>query len=793
MQNSKRYCCCSRHKGAELAPNDKPALFLRRFCLAVCTIFGLALLAVPASADDASQSRKFSEGLLPLLRTYCFDCHGNGTAEGDFDLDAFKNPDSILKHRKIWMRALGQVQLGSMPPVDGPSLDPETRRRLVQLIDDMANAVDCVKNPNAGKVVLRRLNRFEYRNTIRDLLGVDYEPANNFPGDDVGYGFDNIGDVLSLPPLLMEKYLFAADDIVQRAIATPPAAEVFEMTRSGGQFETEGGAATRGNLTTLFSNGKAKLEINFPLAGQYELVLTARGDQAGNEPPTMEVSIGGKSVAKLAVAAEEATEYQCSFRTPAGKRHLEIAFTNDFYDKEQKADRNLYLLHMDLRGESRRRTYLHNSEITDSHKKIIFIEPSDRVTPDQATREVLQRLTSRAYRRPSTAREVDRLCKLAADVRSEGGTFEESIQVALQAILVSPHFLFKVERTQPKQPNGQSLPLTDFELATRLSYMMWSSMPDDALLKSAWEGNLSKRKVLRAHIARMIKDRRSNAFIENFAGQWLQLRSLDVVRPDETKFPTATPAMRELMKRETLTFVAGIMRENRPVTELLDADFTYLNEPLAKYYGISGVEGNHFRPVSLKGTDRGGLLTQASILTVTSNPTRTSPVKRGKWILENLLNTPPPSPPPDIPELEKDALAGTLRQQMEQHRANPACATCHNMMDPLGFAMENFDAAGRWRTHDGGAPIDASGELPDGTSFQGVKELRELLAVQRSEQFVQCVAEKMMTYALGRGLEYYDKCAVDKIVADVETQDYGFAYLIAAIVESHPFQSQGTR
>lgn len=744
-------------------------------------------------ADEASRTRDFSEALLPLLRTYCYDCHGNGSAEGDFDLEEFNSPDSILKHRKVWMRALGHVQLGSMPPVDGPKLDSATRRRLAQLIDDMANAVDCVRNPNAGKVVLRRLNRFEYRNTIRDLVGVDYEPAENFPGDDVGYGFDNIGDVLSLPPLLMEKYLFAADDIVQRAIVTPPPAEVFEITRAGGQFETEAGAAVRNNLVTMYSIGKAKLEIDFPFAGQYQLILTARGDQAGNEPPNMSVSIGGKPIANIPVATEEESEFECSFRTPAGKRLLEIAFTNDFNDKERGADRNLYLLHMDLKGESKRRTYLLNSEITEAHRKLIFIEPNDQVTADEASQQVLQRLMSRAYRRPASAREVDRLCSLAAKVRDDGGTFEESIQLALQAILVSPHFLFKVERTQPQGPDGKSLPLTDFELATRLSYLMWSSMPDDALLKSAWEGNLSDPKTLRAHIARMIKDRRSNAFIENFAGQWLQLRSLDIVKPDQTAFPAATPELREFMKRETLTFFAGIMRENRPITDLLDADFTYLNEPLAKYYGIRGISGNQFRPVSLKGTNRGGLLTHASILMVTSNPTRTSPVKRGKWILENLLNTPPPPPPPNIPELEKDILAGTLRQRMEQHRANPACATCHNMMDPLGFALENFDAVGRWRTHDGRDPVDASGELPDGTKFTGVQELRELLTVQRRDQFVKCVAEKMMIYALGRGLEYYDKCAVDQIVSDIQKHNYGFAYLIAAIVESHPFQSQGTR
>jgi hypothetical protein len=448
---------------------------------------------------------------------------------------------------------------------------------------------------------------------------------------------------------------------------------------------------------------------------------------------------------------------------------------------------------VDLLGESRRREYLLDSELTQRHRDLIFVVPDDTTTADAASKAVLERLMSRAFRRPATQREVQRICKLASDVRAGGGLFEESIQVGLQAILVSPHFLFKVERSQPKGPDGQSLALTDFELATRLSYLLWSSMPDDALLKSAWEGKLSEKNVLRAHVARMIKDKRANAFVENFAGQWLQLRNLDETVPDPKKFPTATEDIRSLMKRETLTFFAGVMRDNMPVTALLDGQFTYLNEPLAKFYGFKGIEGEHFRPVSLKGTARGGLLTHASVLTVTSNPTRTSPVKRGKWVLETLLNTPPPPAPPNVPELEKDALSGTLRQRMEQHRANPACAACHNMMDPLGFALENFDAVGRWRTHDGADKIDPSGEMPDGTKFQGVNELRALLTETRREQFVRCLAEKMMIYALGRGLEYYDKCAVDEIVAQLKDHDYKFIYLIAGIVESRPFQSQGVR
>ncbi len=746
-------------------------------------------------ADESARNRAFETELVPLLRTYCYECHGASEGDGDILLEKFSSPDQILQERKLWLRALGQVKLGSMPPADGPSLDRDTRERLVTLIDDMANAVNCVKNPNAGKVVLRRLNRYEYRNTIRDLLGVDYPAADKFPGDDVGYGFDNIGDVLSLPPLLMEKYIVAADEISQLAIKTPPPAEIYYIEKAGVQLtNAEKYASDRGALG-LYSQGRVDVAPELPFSSRFTLTVTAFGTQAGDEPVKIDVFVDDKKVGQIDVEEEDPTEHTLQFRMMRGKRKLELEFANDYYNEASDEDRNLFINHVSLSGRDERITYIPSTELPSSHRKILFQLPDaeNKVTPHQASEKVLERLTSRAFRRPAHRTEVRRLCDLAAKVRDDGGSFEESIQVALQAILVSPHFLFKVERNQPLGPDGQSLPLTEFELATRMSYFLWSSMPDDELLKAAWQGQLSKPNVLRNQVARMLKDRRSNQFIENFAGQWLQLRNLSRAAPDSKQFADATPEIRELMKRETLTFVAGVMRQNLPVTSLLDAKFTYLNEDLAKFYGIGGIQGDEFRQVSLDGTTRGGLLTQASILLVTSNPSRTSPVKRGKWILENLLNTPPPPPPPNVPELEKGVLSGTLRERMEQHRANPACATCHNMMDPMGFAMENFDAIGRWRTHDGSDKIDASGEMPDGTQFQGVDELKSLLVNQRRDQFVRCLTEKVMIYALGRGIEYYDKCAIDKIMVELQAKDFRFAYLIAGIVESQPFQSQGER
>ena len=677
-----------------------------------------------------------------------------------------------------------------MPPEDGPEMDAATRKRLAAMIDSLANAVDCVQNPNAGKVALRRLNRAEYRNTIRDLTDVDYTPAADFPGDDVGYGFDNIGDVLSLPPILMEKYLDAAEAITGKAIYTPPAAEIYEIQKDPASLI---GSDKWGNGSplTLSSNGTVSLQAKLPFGGMYTVTILASGDQGGNEPAKMEIAYGGQKKV-VNVPSEDAVEYEVNFRLGRGTRKIDISFINDYY-KANEADRNLRLHHVKLVGKQQRSTVISTEKLPQSHKRIIFAKPNGAMSADQATAAVMSRFASRAFRRPASPDEVKRLTALAKMVREEGGMYEEGIQVAMQAVLTSPNFIFKVEKTQPTAAGKPMPPISDYELATRVSYFLWSSMPDDELLLMAHQGKMRDRGVLLRKVAAMLKDRRANRFVENFASQWLQLRNLDSVDPDVRLFRGFDDEVRQLMKRETLTFFAGVMRDNLPVTELIEADFTYLNERLAKFYGIAGVTGDHFRFVSLDGTPRGGLLTHASVLTVTSNPTRTSPVKRGKWILENLLNMPPPPAPPNVPELERGALKGTLRERMEQHRANPACATCHNMMDPLGFALENFDAVGRWRTKEGREVIDASGQLPDGTKFAGVADLRDNIAKNRREQFVRCLAEKMLIYALGRGTEYYDKCAIDKIVAECRTHDYRFAYMVAAIIASDPFQKQGFR
>ncbi len=754
---------------------------------AVCSCGGST-----AIADQASREAAFRDQLVPLLRAYCYDCHGSDSGEGDVMLEKYQSVDQLAEDRKEWLRALKQVQLGSMPPAEAPAMDNDSRARLAKLIDELTNAVDCVRNPNPGKVTLRRLNRDEYRNTIRDLTGVDYAPSKGFPGDDVGYGFDNIGDVLSLPPLLMEKYLDAAEAISGEAIFTPPPAQIFELNKSYQDLIGAEKWGTSDGAANLYSNGHVSIAPTLPFAGDFELTITASGDQGGNEPVKMEVR-AGRFKQIVNVPSTTAKEYKVPLRLAIGKREIEFAFINDYYDVASKSDSNLRIHHVHLKGEERKQTYVDPAKFPPSHRAILFATPDVKVSPDEASAKVLQRFASRAFRRPASDAEIKRLVAMAAQVRADGATFEESIQVAMQAVLVSPHFLFKVERPGQPDASGKRPLITQYELATRISYFLWSSMPDDELLLMAHQGTLRDPALLRGKVARMMKDPRMNRFVENFAGQWLQLRNLDQVMPDPRRFRAFDEEMRELVRRETLTFFAGVMRGNLPVTTLLDANFSYMNEKLARYYGIRGVTGDEFRAVSLAGTGRGGLLTQASILTVTSNPTRTSPVKRGKWILENLLNTPPPPPPPDIPELEKGKLVGTLRQRMEQHRSNPACAACHNMMDPLGFALENFDAVGQYRARDAGAEIDASGRLPDGTEFTGAEGLRQVLTTERREQFVRCVIEKMMTYAVGRGIEYYDKCAVDKIILDAKAHEYKFAYILAGIIESDPLQKLGDR
>jgi hypothetical protein len=540
---------------------------------------------------------------------------------------------------------------GAMPP-KGAMQPPQAEIiMLTKWIGDAVAAVDCSGEPDPGHETIRRLNRVEYRNTIRDLLGIDYPEADNFPTDDVGAG----GDALTISPILMERYLTAAEEISDRAIVTD----------------------------------------------------------------------------------------------------------------------------------------LGQADMPDSHQRIIFTRPGPNRSRRESARMILERLASRGYRRPATSVEVQRLVRLVDSTHEQGGSFEESIQLALRAVLVSPNFLFRVELDPTSSDPPAVRELNDYELATRMSYFLWSSMPDDELLEHA------RRETLHDHldeqVRRMLDDPKSRALVQNFGGQWLQLSKLKSIRPDKVVFPEFDDGLRAAMQTETHMFLAAIIREDRSVVELLTADFTFVNDRLARHYGIEGVLSSSFQRVSLKQNPRGGVLTQASVLTLTSNPTRTSPVNRGKWIMETILGTPPPAPPPGVSvlkETDTTTSSESLRERMLQHVKNPRCAVCHQQMDSLGFALENFDAIGRWRTRDGEFPIDASGELPDGRKFDGPGELKSILSDRSKRDFVVCFTKTMLAYALGRELEYYDRCAVDKIDKALLTDNDRFSTLVSQIIKSEPFQKR---
>ncbi len=766
-----------------------------------CFSVALALLLASSAiaADPVEAEKAFQAQIKPLLKQTCIECHSGAEPDGGLTLEHLDNVKSLMKERRIWQKVVQRVRIGEMPPADsGIKLSDADRARFVSWIDVALNDIDCGRTPNPGRVTLRRLNRHEYRNTIRDLVGIDYAKAEEFPGDDVGYGFDNIGDVLTLPPLLMEKYVKAAEEISTTAIKAPESGANFELLLSGDRLKVDGGARGDNKRLCYYSNGSGEFGEQIAWAGNYRLEIEAHGDQAGDEPAKLVVSLDGKKLKELAVKAKSADEPQIvslNVKLRPGRRNFKLEFINDYYkegkDGQPNQDRNLYVHSVHLTGKQEPKP-LDPASLPASHKMLVFAQPDANTTADQATRKVMTRLASRAFRRPAKPEEIDRLAGLAEAVREDGETYEAGLQTALTALLVSPHFLYKVEQGAGTAL-GKYQALSDYELATRLSYFLWSTMPDDRLLLLAFKGELHRPDVMTAEIKRMIADRRASNFVENFAGQWLTLTKLDNFAPNPSQFPKWNDEIRELAKKETFIFFAETMRDDQSILSLIDGEFTYLNEKLAAFYGIKNVQGEQFRKVSTKGYPRKGILTHASILAVTSNPTRTSPVKRGKFILDNLLGEPPPPAPPNVPELEKSALSGTLRERMEQHRASAACASCHKLMDPLGFAMENFDAVGQWRTRDGNEKIESSGSLPDGKEVRGAGELIAHLRSAGSDKFARCLTEKMLTFAIGRGLEYYDKCAVDKIVAKLQSEDYRFSTLVSQIVLSDPFMRYGER
>lgn len=760
-----------------------------------------AFAATPAvlGIDWAKKDKEFAAAIQPILKQACLDCHSGAEADGGLALSHFQTAKSILKERTTWQKVLQRIELGDMPPQDATPLEKEAKQKLTDWIRSTINDIECGLTPNPGSVTLRRLNRVEYQNTIRDLLGVDYKPASGFPGDDVGYGFDNIGDVLALPPVLMEKYVRAAEEISEQAIMAPEPGPVYESIIKLSDLEPQGGGKYDGRQILFYSNGKIAFQESLPWRGAFRIEMGLSGTPAGDAPPKLRVLVDDKKVEEVDVVTEPkgtVQTYSVTIKGTGKKTNtITLEFFNDFYvaakDGQPAQDRNLSIHDVKVLGQ-KAPTPLVDATLSETHKRLVRSKPDVATSVTKAAEDCLRPIASRAYRRPVKPDELARLGKLVADTVESGESFEGALRVGLQAILVSPHFLFKVESPPVKKGNEYPL-LNDFELATRLSYFLWSSMPDAELLATANQGKLRDPAVLKKQIQRMIADRRAAEFVENFAGQWLNLRKLEQFQPNQNLFPQWNDEIRTLARNETYHFVLHLLRNDESVLRLLDADYTFLNEKLARFYSIPGVEGDKFRMVSTKGQKRMGILTHASVLAVTSNPTRTSPVKRGKWILDNLLGTPPPPAPPGVPELEKTELTGTLRQRMEQHRADPSCAGCHKLMDPLGLALENYDAVGRWRTNERGVAIDTTGELPNGDIVKGPGDLIRNLKEKNGPTFARCVTEKLLTYALGRGLEYYDRCAVDKIMVTAGKNDYRFTTLIFEIVTSDPFQRKGDR
>jgi hypothetical protein len=742
----------------------------------------------PSAAPPAEQSA-FEKTIAPFLQRYCVECHKGDKPKGGITLDAYQSEAHARKDRKNWATIQHVLAAGDMPPAKKPQPTKAEREFVINWIEATLTTIDCGGPRDPGRVTIRRLNRTEYNNTIRDLCGVDFKPADDFPSDDVGYGFDNIGDVLSFQPVLLEKYLAAADNVLAAALKLEEAPASSRQRYFPQNINVIPRSAKSPDPVRIVfkTEGSAILEkFNFPAEADYAIRFKGWGTTVGDESPKVVVRVDGKDVKTFTVDADrgKSQTYEVTAKFTAGEKRVQIAFTNALEETDAEKSREFGLEAMEIEGPLNAKPPPESASV----KMLLVERPRTAADSRAAARTVLENFARRAYRRPVRTEEVDRLLKLFDVALKQGEKFETAIKLPMKAVLVSPHFLYRIE-DDPKNPNDVRT-LNDFEFATRLSYFLWSSMPDEELFRLAERGELRKPGVIEAQVGRMLKDPKAKALGENFAGQWLELRNLQALAPDRSYFRDFDEKLRAAMIQEAETYFQFVVENNRSILEFLDSNYTFVNGRLARHYGIDNVYGVDFRKIALPDNRRGGVITMAATLAVSSNPTRTSPVKRGKWILENILGTPPPPPAPDAGELPPTGqLKGTLRQQMEQHRSNPKCAVCHAKLDPLGFGLENFDGIGAWRTKDNKQDIDASGVLPGGEKFSGPAELRRVL-LRKADMFRRCFAEKLFTYALGRGLEYYDKCAVDDIVAAAKAGNDRFSAIVLGIVKSDAFQKR---
>ncbi len=743
------------------------ALALAAGTMALATL--RSVQAAPQKAVRPVAAASFNRDVKAMFAAQCVSCHGKDSPSAGLNLTKFTTEAAARGDLGTIEKAMGRVMSGEMPP--GRPL-PMAQRKALQRWTEDALAAQC-RLADPGRVTLRRLNREEYDNTVGDLLGTKARPADDFPGDDVGNGFDNMGDVLSTSPLLMEKILDSAEKLARAAVAVP---RVFTRHYEGSGFSGAGGS--EGGTLALMSGGLATEEVKVATSGDYKLRLQAYGQQAGPEPAKMRVSVDGTALNTFEVPNTKGRLFELPIKLSDGTHKIGVEFTNDYYEKATKADRNLFVEFAEVTGPTG------VIEYPAAHKRIVPYEP-EKGQEEPTARKFLYAFASKAFRRPASEADMDRLMEVYR-VGAKGGSFDEGMRLGVEACLASPRFLFRLEQ-DPATTKGATRSLDGYEIASRLSYFLWSTMPDDTLLDLAAKGRLVRPAIIRQQVVRMIQDPKAQAFADNFAAQWLNLRKLSIVEFDPKQY-TVTPELRRDMATETKDFFLGVLRNGRPISDFIDGKYTYLNARMAEHYGIPGVTGDEFRKVPLTG-DRGGVLTQASVLTVTSNPTRTSPTKRGKWVLENIFGTPPPPPPPgvsDIPDEAHKIEGMTLRQLMEMHRKNPACAVCHQKMDPIGFGMEHFDPIGRWRTMEGKFPVVATGTLPGGQSFDGSGQLAKILSAQKP-QFARALSEKLLTYALGRAVDYKDKCALDAAVGAATSGGYRLDALVAAVATSDPF------
>jgi mono/diheme cytochrome c family protein len=744
------------------------------------------------------------------VATYCSTCHNAKLKTADFVLEpgSLKNVPAEAERLE---KAVRKLRSGSMPPPGAPRPDAAAYAALRGFLETELDRA-AAAHPNAGRLpLLRRLTRTEYRNAVRDLLALEWLPEEMsysmlLPADNSASGFDNIADLLFVPPAAMESYLNAAEKISRLAVGNASAPVMVNIHR----LPDEQPQTSHVDGLPLGTRGGLLIRSHFPLDGDYIVKAAFVGES--REPQQLELTVDGERAGIAPVAASPGGRFArlnglpvltrpVEFRVPmkAGPRRVGVAFLerNELRDEDVLRPRTrgagpelgLEVVTIsgpyDVRGPGE----------TPSRERVFLCRPAAASEEDPCAERILAALARRAYRRPATAADVQLLMPFYRAGKAEGG-FERGVERALERLLVSPQFLFRIER-EPESAPGVSRPASDLELASRLSFFLWSSIPDEELLTAAGEGNLSRPGMLERQAARMLADPRSSSLVTNFAEQWLYLRDLEQKKPNEILFPDFDEGLRESFRRETSLFLDSVLRGNRGVLDLLSADYTFVNERLAKHYGIPHVVGSEFRRVTFPpGSPRGGLLGQGSILTITAYANRTSPVTRGKWVLENLLLSAPPPPPADVPafKAEKEGTNKVLsmREAMLQHRANPACFGCHARMDPIGFAMENFDAIGRWRETDAGSPIDASGVFPGGVKFDGMPGLKKTL-LEQPEEFVSTVAEKLLMYAIGRNVQYFDQSAVRAIVRASASEGHTFSSLVMGVVQSVPFRMRQAR